>query len=126
MAMNLRKTGTSSDKDDVRIGLRESRGQIMYHELYDVVEFEIIGDYTLRVKFDDSTEQIINFEPVLYGELWGPLRNLEFFNQVRLDSEAKTLVWPNGADFDPETLRNWPKYKDKLARRARSWAKITA
>lgn len=98
----------------------------MYHELYDVTGFEIVGDYTLRVTFDDKTEQVIDLEPVLYGEMWGPLRDLEFFNQVQLDPEAKTLVWPNGADFDPETLRNWPKYKDGLAKRARSWATVTA
>jgi hypothetical protein len=96
----------------------------MYHELYDVTGFENVGDYTLRVKFNDDTEQIINFEPVLYGEMWGPLRDLAIFNQVQLDPEAKNLVWPNGADFDPETLRNWPTYKDNLARRARAWAKI--
>jgi hypothetical protein len=98
----------------------------MYHELYDVTGYEKIGGYILRVTFSDGTEQIIDFEPVLYGEMWGPLRDPEIFNQVRLDPEAKTLVWPNDADFDPETLRNWPKYKDGLAKRARSWAKLTA
>jgi hypothetical protein len=97
----------------------------MYHELYDVTGFEIVGDYTLRVTFNDDTEQMINLEPVLYGEMWGPLRDLAVFNQVTLDPEAKTLAWPNGADFDPETLRNWPIYKEGLAERARRWAKIT-
>jgi hypothetical protein len=80
--------------------------------LYDVVGFEIVEDYTLRVTFDDGSEQVINLEPILYGNIYGPLRDLAMFNQVRLDPEAKTLTWPNGADFDPETLRNWPNYKD--------------
>jgi hypothetical protein len=98
----------------------------MYHELYDVTGFEQVNTYMLRVIFNDGSEQLIDFEPLLYGEMWGPLRDPSFFKQVTLDPEAKTLVWPNGADFDPETLRNWPKYKEGLAKRARSWAKITA
>ena len=73
----------------------------MYHELYRVTDFHIVGDFTLQVRFDDETEQKIDFKPVLYGQMWGPLRGLTFFNQVRLDPEAETLVWPNGADFDP-------------------------
>ena len=84
----------------------------MSHALYDVVDFKIVGDYTLQVKFDDGSEQVINLEPILYGNIYGPLRNLATFNQVKLDPELKTLVWPNGADFDPETLRNWPIYRD--------------
>jgi hypothetical protein len=31
------------------------------------------------------------------------------------------MVWPNGADFDPATLHDWPKYAAALAARARSW-----
>lgn len=96
----------------------------MYHKLYRVTNFEIIGDYQLRVQFDDGASQTINLEPVLYGEMWGPLRDLEFFNQVRIDPVAHTLSWPNDADFDPETLRHWEEYKDELAERAKSWDRV--
>ena len=58
-----------------------------------------VGPQTLWVKFDDKTEQTIDFEPVLAGELFGPLRELSLFNQVKIDPEVRTLVWPNGADF---------------------------
>jgi hypothetical protein len=44
---------------------------------------------------------------ILAGELYGPLLDLKLFNQVRLDQEVYTLVWPNDADFDPATLHNW-------------------
>jgi hypothetical protein len=43
----------------------------------------------------------------LRGELFGPLRDLALFNQVQLDTDAGTLVWPNEADFDPATLHDW-------------------
>jgi uncharacterized protein (DUF433 family) len=93
----------------------------MSHPLYDVIDFEIVGDYTLRVVFDDHTEQIINFEPVLKGEVYGPLKDLELFNQVKLDQEVHTLVWPNGADFDPWLLHEWPKHAEKLSRQTQHW-----
>jgi hypothetical protein len=93
----------------------------MYHKLYQVTDFKIIKSYLLEVNFNDGTQQIIDFEPVLFGEIWGPLRDETFFNQVTIDPVAKTLVWPNGADFDPETLRNWPDYADALANRAKEW-----
>jgi len=96
----------------------------VYHKLYKVIHFEIVGDYTIRVEFDDSSEQVIDFKPVLYGEMWGPLKDLSLFNQVELDPVAHTLTWPNGADFDPETLRNWPEYVDELAARMQRSAKV--
>ena len=71
-----------------------------------VVDFEIVGPYTLSVTFDDGTSQTIDFEPVLYGYYYSPLRDKKVFNQVRLDPEVHTLVWPNDADFDPATLYN--------------------
>ena len=36
-------------------------------------------------------------------------------------SEAHTLVWLNGADFDPATLRDWPDCAADLIARARQW-----
>jgi hypothetical protein len=47
------------------------------------------------------------------------LRDLNLFNQVRLDSEVRTLVWPNGSDFEPATLHDWPEVVDELIMQAR-------
>lgn len=93
----------------------------MTHVLYDVVDFQIVGDYEIRVVFDDGSQQIIDFRPVLYGEMYEPLRNLTLFNQVRLDRETATLVWPNEADFDPWTLHEWSRIVQDLEAKARSW-----
>jgi hypothetical protein len=94
----------------------------MSHPIHRVKRFEIVGPYTLTVAFADGTEQRIDFKPVLHGELFGALQNLAMFDAVTLDSEVGTLVWPNGADFDPATLHDWPQVREELARRARVWA----
>lgn len=94
----------------------------MRHPIVTILKFSIIGPYILHITFDDSTEQTINFEPVLYGYYYAPLRDLTLFNQVRLDPEIGTLVWPNDADFDPATLHEWHRGAGaELARRAARW-----
>ena len=93
----------------------------MHHPIFRVWRFQIVAPFTLRVAFDDATEQLIDFRPVLAGEMFGPLRELSLFNQVAIDPEVNTLVWPNGADFDPATLHDWPEHVDALAARARKW-----
>lgn len=94
----------------------------MSHPIYRVVGFEIAGPYTLRVEFDDGAKQVIDFRPVPEGELFGPLQDKGLFNQVEIDPEVHTLVWHNGADFDPATLHDWPKYVEGMKRRAKDWA----
>lgn len=91
------------------------------HAIHRVRAFQLVAPYILRVQFDDETEQVIDFAPVLAGELYGPLRDLALFNQVRMDPEVHTLVWPNGADFDPATLHDWPAQAEALIAQARRW-----
>lgn len=71
--------------------------------------------------FEDGTAQVVDFRPVLSGQMFGPLADLRMFDQVRLDQESGTLVWPNGADFDPATLHDWPEEGPRLAELARGW-----
>jgi hypothetical protein len=97
----------------------------MSHPIYRVLTFERSAPYTLRVKFDDNTERLIDFRPVLAGELYGPLRDPAVFDQVQLDPEVQTLVWPNGADFDPATLHDWLQHLDALLARAQRWERVT-
>ena len=93
----------------------------MTHSIQRVTEFSRVGPYTLSVSFRDGSRQVIDFLPVLRGELFGPLRDEGVFNQVRLDPEVGTLVWPNDADFDPATLHDWPNVSAGLIALAESW-----
>jgi hypothetical protein len=96
----------------------------MEHAIHRVAGFEIVGPYTLAVRFDDGTNRTIDFLPVLAGELYGPLRSLPLFNSVKVDSEVRTLIWPNGADFDPAILHDWPVYEQAFRERARHWETV--
>ncbi len=98
----------------------------MKHGIYRVESFQIVGPYTLHVKFDDETEQTIDFQPILAGELYEPLSDLKLFNQVQIDAEVHTLVWPNGADFDPATLHDWPEEVSRMKMVARQWESVSA
>lgn len=89
----------------------------MIHPLYKILDFKIIGSYTLQIFFDDKTTQVINFFPVLEGEMYSPLKNPTLFNQVTLDREVFNLVWPNGADFDTATLHDWDQNKNEILNR---------
>lgn len=98
----------------------------MTHAIHKVRSFEIVSPYTISIRFEDGIAQVIDFEPVLAGELYGPLRDPEVFNRVRIDPEVHTLVWPNGADFDPATLHDWPECAHEFQEMARRWSAVRA
>ena len=58
---------------------------------------------------------------MLVGEIYGPLLNQSLFEQVRIDPEVHTLVWPNGADFDPATLHDWPEDASAVSDAIKHW-----
>jgi len=91
------------------------------HKVYEVVGFKYGPPYTLEVHFNDGTRQLVDFEGVLEGELYGPLQEPSLFAQVRLDHEQGNLVWPNGADFDPEILHDWSKRREAMIAAAVKW-----
>jgi|APCry1669188910_1035180.scaffolds.fasta_scaffold103372_3 Protein of unknown function (DUF2442) len=91
----------------------------MQHQFIKVFAVDILDDFSLRVHFDNGTVREINLEPILYGELYEPLRNQDFFRQVTVDEEVGTIVWPNGADFDPDLLYAWDEHIDAFATQMR-------
>lgn len=89
-------------------------GEFHFH---DVTDFVLVENYVLRVQFDDGTERVIDFEPILLGPFFGPLRDPRLFRQVQVDRDLGTLVWPTGADIDPGVLYDWPEHVDAIIRR---------
>ena len=94
----------------------------MHQAIHRVTGVQIVGAYTLEVEFADGTVKSIDFRPVMVGEMYGPLLDRSLFDQVKVDPEVHTLVRPNGADFDPATLHNWPIHEKALRERADRWS----
>jgi hypothetical protein len=63
-----------------------------------------LGGYRLRVGFSDGSSREVDLESELWGPVFEPLRDPALFRQVAVDDELGTVVWPNGADLDPDVL----------------------
>ena len=69
-----------------------------------VKEVEYIQNFKLRVVFDNSVKKMVDLGNYLHGEIFEPLKNIEYFKQVKVDEDIETICWENGADFSPEFL----------------------
>ena len=73
-------------------------------ELFDVTAVEVVAEYRLRLTFSDGTTGEIDFAEREWNGVFAPLRDPQFFAQVRVDRDARTISWPNGVDMAPEPL----------------------
>lgn len=65
-----------------------------------------IDGYRLELTFAEGVQAVLDFADRVVGRggVFLPLEDVAFFRQVRVDPEARTLVWPNGVDLDPDGL----------------------
>lgn len=59
--------------------------------------------YILALSFNDGLKGEICIKDKLYGPMFEPLINQEYFNQVAVD-EFGAVCWPNDADLAPDVL----------------------
>jgi len=64
------------------------------------------GQHRLHLTFTNGEEAEVDFGPRVLGRggVFRPLEDVAYFAQVDVDPEARTLVWPNGVDLDPDVL----------------------
>ena len=72
------------------------------HMIPRVTEARYLGEHRVLLRFEDGAEGEVDLASELDGEVFEPLKDPAFFARFRVD---ETLVWPNGADFAPEFLR---------------------
>ena len=67
-----------------------------------VDEATYISDYQLKLKFNNSEVKKVDLKDELYGEVFEPLKDKDFFKDFFISHN--TVEWKNGADFAPEFL----------------------
>jgi Protein of unknown function (DUF2442) len=73
--------------------------------LKDIVAATPLEEHKLHLCFEDGAEGVVDLAPHLsFRGVFEPLKNLAYFRQVRVDPDLGTVVWPNGADLDPDVL----------------------
>lgn len=68
-----------------------------------IISVEAFDRYLIHVRFDDGVSGTVSLESSLFGPMFEPLRDPEFFRQVTVD-EFGAVSWPNGADLAPDAL----------------------
>lgn len=65
-----------------------------------------LQEYRLALTFTNGETREIDLRDriVNRGGVFRALEEMAFFQQVQVDPESGTLVWPNGVDLDPDVL----------------------
>lgn len=74
--------------------------------MLEVTDVKYVSGYTLWLSFNDGVEGVVDLEESLWGPVFEPLKDQEFFKQVFLSPVLHTAAWKNDADFAPEYLRD--------------------
>lgn len=69
-----------------------------------VKRVEYVGGYELILTFEDDSIRRADLTNYLDGEIFEPLRDVDYFKTVRVNPDLDTIVWDNGADYAPEFL----------------------
>ena len=67
-----------------------------------VVDALYMGDYRIKLEFDNGEKRLVDCEPWLKGDIFQPLKDKSYFQKFFVDGWS--ISWPNGADIAPETL----------------------
>ena len=74
----------------------------MTKKLIKVKEAKYINDYKIQLSFSDGLTSIVDLKDEIYGEVFEPLKEIEYFKSFTQD--RWTIGWNCGADFAPEFL----------------------
>lgn len=71
--------------------------------MHKVVHVKPLRNYKLFVEFEDGLKGEVDLSSRLFGPVFLPLKDQEFFSKVTID-EFGVVCWPNQADIAPDAL----------------------
>ena len=69
-----------------------------------VKDVKYVSEYKLLLTFEDGVVKVVDMKPHLEGEIFEPLKDIDYFKTVRVNLDIDTIVWENDADFSPDFL----------------------
>lgn len=75
--------------------------------MHDVIKAKYLEDYKLLLTFDDKKQKVVDFDKLLnhfQGEIFRPLKKIDYFKKFKINNDIGTVVWPNDADVCPDVL----------------------
>lgn len=70
-----------------------------------VTGVRVVAARTVELTFQDGTARTVDLSPLLWGPVFAEIATDDAaFAAVFVDEQLGTIVWPNGADLDPDVL----------------------
>lgn len=73
--------------------------------MVDITAVEVMQDRVVHLQSSDGSDRVVDLARLLWGPVFEDIAgDDDLFAQVEVDHEIGTIVWPNGADLDPDVL----------------------
>lgn len=69
-----------------------------------ITNAKYLSDYRLGLTFGDGVYKEVDLRSCLQGNIFEPLKSVEYFRTVRVNPDIDTICWDNGADLSPDFL----------------------
>ncbi|HWY33671.1 MAG TPA: DUF2283 domain-containing protein, partial [Nitrosopumilaceae archaeon] len=88
LGMEILDASQFIEKNELETFITKENALIHY-----VKKVKIVGDHALELTFEDGLTKRVDLTDTFWGELYSPLEDPDFFRQVTLNPEVRTIEW---------------------------------